>query len=294
MHSLVLVVPWGEGYRVFLLLCNRDTSVSCSVEGQWWQLPTGEVWTLGSGSSAPVAECELPAQPGTAALERVGVGGEQRVRVWAAGMMDGMGVIPFRHSEPGVCAGVMWNLPAAEGPIIPRVRNAGPGVQRGERSGGAFWEQKVFLSWTLTPPLKQLGPLQAQKGKMDKNSWFYLHNNTKTKIHNSTCARQTWAVAPLSKDSGNVCIPEPAGFSPACLYLQGGIQDKEPHSAQQEVLQPPPSAWGYLIFLKMANFPSQSLGGTVSIHWIISDIFSSIYWCFSLHSQSLSALTRAR
>lgn len=80
-----------------------------------------------------------------------------------------------------------------------------------------------------------------------------------------------------------------------CLYLQGGVGDKELHSTQQEVLQPLPSAWGYSVLLKLAkSLPSQPLGGRVIISLIISDIFSNTYWCFFLQSQSLSALTRAR
>lgn len=122
--------------------------------------------------------------------------------------------------------------------------------------GGGYPVFLLLCNW-------EIGPKKAKRGK---NPWFYMHDNTKGKIHNNTCARQTWAVAPRQSQRGFV-YPRTSRILP-CLYLQGAAQDKEPHSIQQELLQPLPSAWGHFIFLKLAkNFPSQSLGGRLSFHW---------------------------
>lgn len=105
----------------------------------------------------------------------------------------------------------------------------------------------------------RLGP-KRQKGA--KIHGFICMTTQKVKY----TTRQTWAVAPRQSQRGFV-YPRTSRILP-CLYLQGAAQDKEPHSIQQELLQPLPSAWGHFIFLKLAkNFPSQSLGGRLSFHW---------------------------
>lgn len=203
--------------------------------------------------------------------------------------MNGMEVIPFRHSKSGVCAKVMWNFSTFEGPIM----------LASEECATGYSTEWVYCSCLLRaedvshlndyPTIEEAG-LDRAHFRHKKAKWTQLHGFIFITTQKLKCTKIQLPPHVLDKTDLSLLSPKTVE---ACLSQNHVILPHMDLSARwfARLEASFNVAWGFtaspiclgiLYFSKndsAEKFPSQSLVGTTWIHWIISyaHIFSNIY-----------------
>lgn len=146
--------------------------------------------------------------------------------------MNGMEVIPFRHSKSGVCAKVMWNFSTFEGPIMLASEECATGYSTEWIYCSCLLRAEDVSHLNDYPTIEEAG-LNCAHFRHKKAKWTQLHGFIFITTQKLKCTKiqlppmcKTKLTYPFSHQrQWKLVCHRTTWFFPTCIYLQGGLQD---------------------------------------------------------------------